>query len=102
MDITEEIREEEAMSGKLKITENKKGVIQQIQKNQRNLKVKKISEPSLDKLNPKDMKITLPSSKSDDRSLSSMYKYSRETDKIPRRKKSKIIPGTLVKAPKVT
>ena len=25
MDITEEIREEEAMSGKLKITENKKG-----------------------------------------------------------------------------
>ena len=33
MDITEEIREEEAMSGKLKITEKKKGVIQQIQKN---------------------------------------------------------------------
>ena len=41
MDITEEIREEESMSGKLKTTENKKGVIQQIQKNQRNLKVKK-------------------------------------------------------------
>ena len=41
MDITEEIREEEAMSGKLKITENKKGVIQQIQKNQRNLRFKK-------------------------------------------------------------
>ena len=42
MDITEEIREEEAMNGKLKITENKKGVIQQVQKNQRNLKGKKI------------------------------------------------------------
>ena len=55
----------------------------------------------MDKLNPKDTKITLPSSKSDDRSLSSMSKYSHETDKIPRRKK-KIIPGPLVKAPKVT
>ena len=48
------------------------------------------------------MKITLPSSKSDDRSLSSMSKYYREIDKIPRRKKTKIIPGPLVKAPKVT
>ena len=41
MNITEEIREEEAMSRKLKITENKKGVMQQIQKHQKNLKVKK-------------------------------------------------------------
>ena len=41
MDITEEIREEETMSGNIKITENKKGVIQQKQKIQRNLKVKK-------------------------------------------------------------
>ena len=41
MDITDEIREEEEMSGKLKITENKNGAIQQIQKNQGNLKVKK-------------------------------------------------------------
>ena len=48
------------------------------------------------------MKITLPSSKSDDRSLSSMSKCSHEIEKIPRRKKSKIIPGPLVKAPKVT
>ena len=56
----------------------------------------------LDKDDPKDMKITLPSSKSDDRSLSSMSKYSHGTDKIPRRKKTKIIPWPLVKAPKVT
>ena len=41
MDITEEIREEEAMSEKLKIVDNKKRVIQQIQKYHRNLKVKK-------------------------------------------------------------
>ena len=41
MDITEEIREEETMSGNIKITENKKGVIQQKQKIQRNIKVKK-------------------------------------------------------------
>ena len=48
------------------------------------------------------MKITLPSSKSDDHSLSSMSKYSHKTNRIPRRNKSKIIPGPLVKAPKVT
>ena len=75
--------------------------IQQIQTHQINLKVK-ISESSLDKVDPKYMKITLPSSKSDDHSLSSMSKYSHKTDRIPRRKQSKIIPGPLVKAPKVT
>ena len=58
MDITEEIREEEAMSGKLKITGNKKGVIQQVQKNQRNLKEKKYQNHHWINLNPKDMKIT--------------------------------------------
>ena len=42
MDITEEIREEEAMSGKLKITENKKGGDTTDTENQTNLKVKKI------------------------------------------------------------
>ena len=47
------------------------------------------------------MKITLPSSKSDDHSLSSMSKFSHENDKIPRKKQTNIIPGPLVKAPKV-
>ena len=56
----------------------------------------------MDKLNQKDMKITLPSSKSDDHSLSSMSKFSHEYDKIPREKKTKIIPEPLVTAPEVT
>ena len=41
MDIIEEIIEEVTMSGNIKITENKKGIIQQKQKIQRNLKLKK-------------------------------------------------------------
>ena len=89
MDITEEIREEEAMSGKLKITENKKGGDTIDTEKSEKSKSKKRSEPSLDKLNPKDMKITLPSSKSDDHSLSSMSKFSHEYEKIPRKKKNK-------------
>ena len=48
------------------------------------------------------MKITLPSSKSYDCSLSSMSKYSHENDKIPRKTKTKIIPGPLVRSLKVT
>ena len=87
MDITEEIREEEAMSRKLKITENKKGGDATDTETLDQSKIKNISESSLDKYDPKDMKITLPSSKSDDRSLSSMSKYSHEIDKIPRKKK---------------
>ena len=102
MDITEQIREEEAMSGKLKITENTNGGHTTDTDSREKSKSKKRSESSLDKDDPKYMKMTLPSSKSDDRSLSSMSKYSHETDRFPRRKKSKIIPGPLVKAPKVT
>ena len=101
MDTTEEIREEETMSGNIKIIENKKGVIQQKQKIQRNLK-EKISEPSLDKLNSKDMKIKLPLSQSDDHSLSNISRLSQDDFKIPKKEKTKIIPGPLVKAPKVT
>ena len=48
------------------------------------------------------MKITLPSSKIDEISMSSMSKHSHETDSIPRRKKSRTMPGPLVKATKVT
>ena len=48
------------------------------------------------------MKKTLPLSKNDDRSLSSMSKHSHETDSIPREKKSRTIPGTSVKDLKVT
>ena len=58
MDITEEIREEETMSGNIKTTENKKWGDSTETENSEKSKSKKISEPSLDKLNPKDMKIT--------------------------------------------
>ena len=88
MDITEEIREEEAMSGKLKLTEKKGGDTTDTEKSEKS-KSKKISESSLDKDDPKDMKITLPSSKSDDHSLSSMSKFSHEKDKIPGEKKQR-------------
>ena len=53
MDITEEIREEESMSGKIKITENKKGGDTTDTENSEKYKSKKRSESSLDKLNPK-------------------------------------------------
>ena len=47
------------------------------------------------------MKITVPSSKRDETSMSDLSKHSHETDSIPR-KKPRTIPGTLVKSPKVT
>ena len=61
MNIVEEIIEEEAMSGKLKITENKKGGDTTDTEKSDKSKSKKISESLLDKNDPKDMKITLPS-----------------------------------------
>ena len=51
MDITEEIRKEEAMSGKIKITENKKGGDTTDTENSEKSKSKKRSEPSFDKIN---------------------------------------------------
>ena len=92
MDIVEEIIEEEAISGKLKIKENTKGGDTTDTYSPEKSKSKKISESSLDKVYPKDVKITLPSSKNDDRSLSSMSKHSNKTDRIPRRKKSEKYP----------
>ena len=56
----------------------------------------------MDKDDPKDMKRTLPSSKCDDHSLSSMSKFSHQNEKMPREKSTKITPGPLVKAPKGT
>ena len=65
-------------------------------------KSNKISEPSLDKPNPKDMKGTLHLSKSDDHSFSNMSRLSQEDYKIPKKKKPKTIPEPLVTAPEVT
>ena len=77
------------MSGNIKTTDNKKWDDTTDTENSEKSKSKKRSEPSLDKDDPKDMKITLPSSKSDDYSLSRMYKVSHEYDKIPRKKKQR-------------
>ena len=59
-------------------------------------------EPSLDKPNPKDMKIILPLSKSDDHSFLNMSRLSHEDEKIPKKKKTKKIPEPLVTEPEVT
>ena len=88
MDITEEIREEVTMRGNIKITENKTGDDSTETENSEKSKSNKISEPSLDKPNPKDMKITLPLSKSDDHSFSKLSRLSQEDYKIPKKKKS--------------
>ena len=102
MDITEELREEVTMSGNVKITENKTGDDSTETENSEKSKSNKRSEPSLDKPNPKDMKIALPLSKSDDHSFSNMSRLSQEDYKIPKKKKSKTIPEPLVTTPGVT
>ena len=101
MDITKEKREEEGMSGKLKISEKKGGDRTDIENSEKS-KRKKRSEPSLDKLNPKYMKITLPLSQSDDHIFSKLSILSQDDFKIAERKKTKIIPEPLVTAPEVT
>ena len=55
--------------GKCKITENKTGGDSIETENSEKSKGIKRSEPSLDKTNPKDMKIALPLSKSDNHSF---------------------------------
>ena len=102
MDITEEIREEVAMSGNIKITENKRGGDSTETENSEKTKSNKRSEPSSDKPNQKYMKTALPLSKSDDHSFSNMSRLSQEDYKIPRKKNTKTIPEPLVTAPEVT
>ena len=87
MDLIEDKREEITMTGNKKIQIIKQGQIQLKQKNLRKIQVKK-SEPSSDKPNPKDMKISLTVPKSDKRSLSSMSR-SHEDDSIPRKKQKR-------------
>ena len=67
-----------------------------------NSKSKKRSESSMGQVDPKNLKITVPSSKRDETSMSVLSKKSHETDSIPRKTKSRTIPGPLVKAPKLT
>ena len=89
MDITEEIIEEVTMSGNIKITENKTGDDSTETENSEKSKSNQRSEPSLDKPNPKDTKITLTLSKSDDHSFSNMSRLSHEGEKIPKKKKQR-------------
>ena len=73
MDITKEVREEMTMSGNKKL-ENKTGDDStETDKSEKTIG-KKRSEPSSDKPNPKDMKITLSLSKSDEKSFQSCHK----------------------------
>ena len=78
MDLTEEIREEVTMSGNIQIKENKTGYDSTETENSEKSKSNKRYEPSLDKPNPKDMKITLPLSKCDENSFSNMSRLSQE------------------------
>ena len=87
MDIVKNIIEEDAMRGELKITEKTGGDDTTDTESPEKSKNKKRSESLLDKVDPKNMNITLSSSKIDKHSLSSMSKHSHKTDSIPRRKK---------------
>ena len=89
IDITKEIREEITIRGNIQTTENKTGDYSTETENLEKSKSNKISEPSLDKPNPKYMKITLPLSKSDDHSFSNMSRLSQEDYKFLRRKKQR-------------
>ena len=51
-----------------------------------NSKSKKISESSLGKVDPKNVKLTVPSSKRDKTSMSDLSKHSHKTDSVPRKK----------------
>ena len=66
------------MSGNIKIIENKTGDDSTETENSEKTKSNKRSESSLDEPNPKDMKITLPLSKSDENSFSDMSRLSQE------------------------
>ena len=82
------------MSGNIKITENKTGDDSTETENSEKYKSKKISEPSLDKLNQKDMKITLPLSQIDDHKFSKTFlDYHKNISKLLRRKKQRQYPN---------
>ena len=68
----------------------------------KNSKSKKRCESSMAKVNPKNVKITVPSTGRDSSSMSSMSKHSHKTDSVPIKKKSKSIAGPLFKGHEVT
>ena len=89
MDINEGITEEIAMSGKLKMTDKIGGGSTTESDSTENSKSKKRSESSMGKVDPKNVKITVPSLERDKTSLSSISKHSHTTDSVPRKKNQK-------------
>ena len=87
MDIDKYFIEENAMSGKLKITEKTGGGDTTETDSPENSESKKRSESSLGQVDPKNVKITVPSSKRDETSMSDLSKHSHEIDSIPGKKK---------------
>ena len=88
MNIDKDIIKENAMSRKLRITEKTGGGDTKDTDSAVKSKSKKRSEPSLDKLNQKDTKITLPLSQIDDHIFSNISRLSKDDFKIPKRKKN--------------
>ena len=86
MDINEDITKEEAMSGKLQMTDKIEGGSETESDSTENSKSKKRCKSSMGKVNPKNVKITVPSSVRDDRSMSSLSKHSHNTYSVPRKK----------------
>ena len=89
MDLVKESIEEEAMSG----IEGGSTTESEATKNS---KSKKRCESSMTKVNPKNVKITVPSKEKDSSSVSSM------SDSVLRKKKTKTIAGPLFKGHEVT
>ena len=86
MDINKGFTEEIEMSGKLKMTEKIGGGSTTESDSPDNSKSKKISESSLYQVGPKNVKITVPSSKRDETSMSDFSKHSHETYSVHRKK----------------
>ena len=86
MDINEDITKEKAMSGKLQMTNKIEGGSEIESDATENSKSKKRCESSMGKVNPNNVKITVPSSERDGSSMSSMSKHSQDTYSVPRKK----------------
>ena len=86
MDTNEDITKEKAMSGKLQINDKIEGGSETESDATENSKSKKRCESSMGKVNPKNVKIKVPSSERDSSSMSSMSKNSQDTYSVPRKK----------------
>ena len=79
MDLIEDNTKEKSMSGIEGCSTTESEAI-------KNSKSNKRCESSMAKVNPKNVKITVPSKERDSSSMSSMSKHSHETDSVPRKK----------------